>query len=283
MITYRIRYEAENHYNHEVHEALFEFLVLPCNDSTQEVIEEKTENSLHVPVFHAKNVFGYDSINIRIGQPFRHFKITVTCTVKKETEGIIQLSQESLPLEEELQMLQSDDFIVDHYLFIAQTPLTELPVDRIPQPLLYQRDKPLFAYAKELNNVLHGMMEYKAGVTTPATRACDVLNNPKGVCQDYSHLMLGILRHQQIPCRYVSGYLNQGQQFMGSAQMHAWIEVFIPKLGWVGLDPTNNLMADQHHIKVADGTDYNDCSPLKGHIKPPGPNSTDHTVQVVEQ
>lgn len=282
MVTYRIRYEAENHYNHEVHEALFEFLVLPCPDDTQEVIDEKIENSLQVPVFRTTNVFGYHAVSVRVAQPFKHFRIKVACTVKKAKKGLIRSSRESLPLEEEQHILRSDDFIVDHYLYIQQTSLTELPADKIPPSLLYQQDQLLFDYAVALNKTLHNMMEYQAGVTNPSTRACDVLENPRGVCQDYSHLMLGILRYQQIPCRYVSGYLNQGQQFMGSAQMHAWIEIFIPKLGWVGFDPTNNLMADHHHIKVADGTDYNDCSPLKGYINPPVPNSTDHIVHVVE-
>ncbi len=283
MVTYHISYEAENVYDHQVQEALFEFLVVPCTSDTQEVTEEKIENSLKIPFFRSRNVFGYNLICVRIGKPFNHFKIKVSCTVHKATEDSFPSSADSLPLEEELAILDSDAFIVDHYLYIQQTPLTALPAEKIPSSLLYQRDKSLLEYMTSLNSALYGMLEYKPGVTNPSTRACDVLNNPRGVCQDYTHLMLGVLRHHQIPARYVSGYLNQGQDFMGSAQMHAWVEAFVPKLGWVGFDPTNNRVADHHHIKVADGTDYTDCSPLKGHINPPVPNKTDHTVQVVQQ
>ncbi|AHM59725.1 transglutaminase [Flammeovirgaceae bacterium 311] len=283
MITYQVIYEAENHYEHEVTEALFKFLVLPCSNDTQEVLEETVENSLDLPVFHARNVFGYQVISIRVAEPFQHFRLKVSCTVRKKTTGVLHITEESLPLEEELRILQSEDFIVDHFLYIQQTPLTELPVDRIPAELLFQKDKSLFDYITELNDRLHNMMEYEAGVTTFSTRACDVLENPKGVCQDYTHLMMGILRQQQIPCRYVSGYLNQGQVFIGSLQMHAWLEVYIPSMGWVGIDPTNNMMSDQHYIKVADGADFDDCSPLKGHIRPTGPNTTNHTVEVSEQ
>ena len=283
MVTYHIGYEAENQYEHTVQEAQFAFLVLPCHDITQQVIAEHTENSLQAPMYRSKNAFGFDALHCRVAQPFSEFKFRVTCTVLKDEKRIVLTGGESLPLEEELNIWRSEDFAVEHYLYIHPSDLTRVPAEHIPAALHYQEDQSLFDYVTALNQRIYGMMEYKAGVTTPQTSAEQVLASPVGVCQDYVHLMLGILRHNRMPCRYVSGYLNQGQDLLGSAQMHAWIEVHIPKLGWIGWDPTNNLMADANHIKVADGIDYSDCSAMRGDIKPPGLNKTEHTVQVVMQ
>lgn len=283
MTHYHIRYEAENLYQHVVNEALFEFLVVPVKDDTQLVTEVHTTNSLEVPVFSSRNVFGYEVLFLRVTRPFTRLTFSMSCTVRRSTQRVLPNSARCLPLEEEQQLLQSENFLVDHYLYIQQTPLTVLPAEQLPSSLVYQYDRPLFEYVQALNRAIYEMMEYQPLVTTTTTRASEVLANPRGVCQDYSHLMLGILRHHRIPSRYVAGYINQEQQFMGSAQLHAWVEVFIPELGWTGFDPTNNLMADYYHIKVADGLDYTDCSPLKGHINPGVTNTTGHVVHVVEQ
>ncbi|WKN40945.1 transglutaminase-like domain-containing protein [Tunicatimonas pelagia] len=284
MVTYRIRYEAGNSYQHVVQEALFEFLVLPCENNTQAIKEVEITNSLNRPVFRAKNSFGYDILCFRVDEPFIYLGFTAACLVEKQ-ENILPSVEESLSQEEEQQVLRSEDFLVDHYLHIMPTDLTRLPEGQIPETLLYQKDQPLFSYVNYLNQSIYGMMEYQSGVTTFTTPATKVLANPRGVCQDYTHLMLGILRQQKFPCRYVSGYLNQdkGQAMMGSAQTHAWLEAFVPNIGWVGFDPTNNRMTDEHHIKIADGLDYRDCSPLKGHIRPGVENQTNHIVHVVEQ
>ena len=283
MTHYDIHYEAENFYQHVVNEALFKFLVLPAPTDTQLVTDIRVENSLHTPVFSSINSFGHEVLFCRIAQPFTHLKFSVACTVRRSTNRVLPNTSKCLPIDQEQQLLQSEAFLVDHYQFVQQTPLTTLPANSIPSALTYQRDRSLFEYVAFLNQAVYDMMEYQPQVTTTNTRAQQILANPRGVCQDYSHLMLGILRHHQIPSRYVSGYLNQGQQFVGSTQLHAWVEVFIPELNWVGFDPTNNLLVDQHHIKVAGGADFTDCSPLKGYINPGVLNTTGHVVQVVEQ
>ncbi len=270
MVTYTICYEAENHYQHVVQEATFAFLVVPCENQSQVVRDISVENSLERPIFRMRNAYGYDAQCFRVSQPFTHLKFTATCTVDKQ-ESTQLLEANCLPLAAEQQLLRSEEFLVDHYHHVSFTSLTELPADRIPTDWLIQRDQLMLTYLTQLNNRIYETMTYQAGATTFTTTAQDVIANPQGVCQDYTHLMLGVLRHQQIPCRYVSGYLNQGQDMMGSAQTHAWLEAFVPQLGWIGLDPTNNQLANEYHIKIADGRDYRDCSPLKGHIQPGGP------------
>jgi transglutaminase-like putative cysteine protease len=100
------------------------------------------------------------------------------------------------------------------------------------------------------------------------------------VCQDFTHIMIALVRHVKIPCRYVSGYVypreNTGRT--SHAASHAWVEALLPGLGWVGFDPTNNLPAQERHIRTAIGRDYADVPPTKGMFK--GDAQSELTVSV---
>lgn len=283
MFTFHINYQAKNDYDTDVQEAYLEFLVRPCNNDTQQVIWEKHSNSALANAFDSKNTFGYERICFRLAGPFKTFSFVYDCKVQKNADGYIPIRNDFVSLEDEQQILFSDVFQIDHALFTRQTRLTEFSLAWVPDNMRYHRNMYLLDYVQRLNQMIHQHILYTPKVTTVYTTAAEIWNTPAGVCQDYSHLMLGILRSQHIPARYVAGYLNQGTQLRGAAQMHAWIEVYLPNHGWVGLDPTHNLWADHHYIKVADGQDYEDCSPMKGHITPSGINYTDHSVEVIDQ
>jgi len=92
----------------------------------------------------------------------------------------------------------------------------------------------------------------------------------QGVCQDFAHIMIAMVRRLRIPCRYVSGYLyhsDQNKDRSADGTTHAWVEALLPGFGWVGFDPTNNLMAGSRHIRTAVGRDYADVPPTLGTMK----------------
>ena len=105
----------------------------------------------------------------------------------------------------------------------------------------------------------------------------------KGVCQDFTHVMTALLRHLRIPCRYVSGYLYhepKTQDRSSDGATHAWVEVLLPGLGWVGVDPTNNLFVGERHVRTAIGRDYADVPPTKGVFKGDADSELTVSVQV---
>ena len=132
----------------------------------------------------------------------------------------------------------------------------------------------------DLNHWIFDHLHFKQGATDVHTTLNWIIENRQGVCQDFTHLFCALARHNQIPARYVSGYLHQGHGYFGDSQMHAWAEAYIPRMGWVGFDPTNDLLASTDHIKVAHGKDYADCPPLKGVVYTYDHNKTVHSVQV---
>ena len=129
---------------------------------------------------------------------------------------------------------------------------------------------------------VHSTFTYTPNVTSVHTHMRDVLHDRRGVCQDFAHVMLGLCRAIHIPALYVSGYLYNGplDQLLGSQASHAWCEVFIPGLGWCGLDPTNNQRTDERYIKLAVGSDYADVPPVRGHYKGTTDRRMDVEVQV---
>ena len=118
-----------------------------------------------------------------------------------------------------------------------------------------------------LSDSLYHALQYVPGSTSAVSPIEHALESGQGVCQDYAHIMLAIARSWGVPARYVSGYLyvagKDGEQARTSAS-HAWVECLFPGLGWVGFDPTNHCLADQRHVRVAVGRDYQDVSPVRG-------------------
>ena len=89
-----------------------------------------------------------------------------------------------------------------------------------------------------------------------------------GVCQDFTNVLLQLVRMAGIPARYVSGYICPNDEITrGEGATHAWIEAYIPFYGWFGVDPTNNAIANKNHVRLAIGRNYDDCSPVKGVFK----------------
>jgi transglutaminase-like putative cysteine protease len=134
---------------------------------------------------------------------------------------------------------------------------------------LRRGDDPL-ATVRRINSELFARLTYSPKSTRVDSPIDDALESRKGVCQDFTHIMIALLRHLGIPCRYVSGYLfHQADGAVRSADgaTHAWGECWFPELGWIGFDPTNNLVADHRHIRVAIGRDYTDVPPTRGVFK----------------
>jgi transglutaminase-like putative cysteine protease len=107
---------------------------------------------------------------------------------------------------------------------------------------------------------VHGHLTYVPDSTTVHTHIRDVLRDKRGVCQDFAHVMIGLCRAMKIPALYVSGYLATET----ASATHAWMEVFVPGVGWRALDPTHNRQTDAQYVKIAVGRDYADVGPVMG-------------------
>ncbi len=279
ILEYKLVYQTKNHYPKGASEALFELLVLPCTNEYQTLkhyaltVEPHGEHTLQ------NNCFGFQTINISYREPIFSFFFEIRSSVEAKINELF--AHTFLQPQDENTQLHAIEYQVDNYLFLRQTPFTALLTEQIAAfPLWQINDENLFAYLKRLCSAIYERYDFCPISTNVHTTATLTFEIGKGVCQDFAHLFLGICRTQNIAARYVSGYLHQGQGYKGDAQLHAWVEVCIPNVGWIGFDPTNNLLADEHYVKIAHGIDYSDCAPIKGVLKSHGEMHTEYSVYV---
>jgi transglutaminase-like putative cysteine protease len=139
-------------------------------------------------------------------------------------------------------------------------------VSRLAEPHRPRGPEDTLESVQALMELVHDQLEYETGYTTVTTTLHEVLEHKRGVCQDFTHVLIGLCRAVGIPARYVSGYIitTPDSDRRGGGASHAWVEAYTPTHGWRGFDPTNNVLASLHHVKMARGRDYADVPPTRG-------------------
>lgn len=150
----------------------------------------------------------------------------------------------------------------------------------------FQPQRPLLAALLDFNQQIFREFSYDPGFTTLATPVLEVLENRRGVCQDFAHLAIAALRSLGLAARYVSGYLETlpppGQEkLQGADASHAWVSVYLPDYGWLEIDPTNGSTPDERYITLGWGRDYSDVTPLKGVMSGGGHHQLSVAVDVL--
>lgn len=174
-----------------------------------------------------------------------------------------QIQQSSLPQQKSLDLLEAQQYALDSPMVVSTPELKQYA-----EPS-FLPNRPLIAVVQDLMQRIFTDFTYDPTFTTISTPLIDVLNFRRGVCQDFAHLAIGCLRSYGIAARYISGYIETlpepGQpRLVGADASHAWFAVYMPDIGWLEFDPTNNTLAEEQHITLAWGRDYSDVTPLKG-------------------
>ena len=137
-------------------------------------------------------------------------------------------------------------------------------------------------WCRGVASAIHETFAYDTNATSVRTDVDEALAARAGVCQDFAHIMIAALRSAGIPARYASGYIFRGNSgdatILGADASHAWCEAYLPPFGWVGFDPTNDLIVDGRFVKLAIGRDYKDVSPVRGVYR--GPAQAEMSVNV---
>lgn len=266
-VTHTTRYE----YAAPASESFAELRVWPRDSDTQRVLWRELKVSPETSVDHYVDYFGNRVEFFSI--PFRHSSVSVESVAEVET-GSARPEPTVLetPIGEARQIYNSRAFRL--YEFQQPTPLAPLePARKRIRKRFFRDPDPIGPALLGLNTWIYEQFEYQPGVTDVSTPLDQVIASRAGVCQDFAHLMLAILRAHGLPARYVSGYIEasdpdaKDKDLVGAAASHAWVEVYLPGGFWWGLDPTNNQTSGERHVKVAVGRDYNDVAPMRGTYK----------------
>lgn len=169
--------------------------------------------------------------------------------------------------------------------YLVETQATEIEGTLRALADAVEADGPL-ALAHRLAAVVSGAVAYRPGVTHAATTAAEALALGEGVCQDHAHVLIACARSRGLPARYVSGYLFTAKDGTPHEAAHAWAEIHIAGLGWVGFDPANECCPDERYIRVGSGLDAQDAAPIRGIARgqaAASPEALDVTVQVLSE
>ena len=265
-----VRHVTQYHYDASVRESIMELWMQPQKSATQRLVSFELEVEPPAQMFSYADYFGNPVYHFDVPQP--HDRLTIVARSAVETQPPPDLPD---ALDRgEWDRLKSDfvrgecfDYLRPHG-YAVETPLLHAFIEKHGLNDLRRHD-PLTA-VRELMTAIYGAFDYQTGVTTADSPIDHALEEGRGVCQDFSHIMIAICRAWEIPARYVSGYLftnrTEGDRSDPDAT-HAWVEVFLPSLRWVGLDPTNNTLTGERHVAVAVGRDYQDVPPSQGVFK----------------
>jgi transglutaminase-like putative cysteine protease len=252
-----IQHETRFSYPEPVTEAVAEVRLEPVSN------EDQSCHSFHLSVGPPTTLFRYsDGFGNRVHHfnllvPHREVRILSASVVETHPrDGGFSGCQATYPLDPASFGLEVLDFL--QFRGPVRPSLRLAPILDDVRP---RHGMPLAEVVLETAHYIHSRYEYARDVTLATSPIDDVLSHKKGVCQDFTHLMIALLRSLDIPARYVSGYIHRENK---ESQSHAWCEAWLPGPGWCGVDPTNDRVIDERFVKVAVGRDFTDVPPNKG-------------------
>lgn len=270
---YSIRHVTKFRYSAHVSESMMEVRMQPRSDSPQRCLSFQLMVQPKTRVQYYRDYLG--NMVHHFDVPGRHKQLSIIADAIVDTQPPAALPEVLGPnaWEELDEMIAAGDYIemLMPSQFAQPTSLLEefareIGVDSREQA----RQQDPLQFVLHLNSLLYANMAYARETTQVDSPIDHALESRKGVCQDFAHIMITLTRQAGIPCRYVSGYLfhHAGDKTRSrEGATHAWVEVLLPKLGWIGLDPTNNVRADERHVRASVGRDYADVPPTKGVFK----------------
>lgn len=277
MPVFNIHHITKYEYDRPVKESVNEIRIYPFACKEQETLYHQVNITHHPDVLVVNDYWG-NAIGMFNLMP-SHKELVIESKLIVRTLGLtVPLPQEGMGLE----LLKNDTSNNLHLLELSQFKEIELR-EMISAAVseFYMQGMPVASIVEKCADFIFTKFNYIKGITTVETTVREILEHRSGVCQDFAHVMLELLRSLGIPSRYISGYICPNKNGMrGEGATHAWIEAWIPGSGWAGIDPTNNVWVSNHHVKLAVGRNFNDCTPVKGTFKGPARQSLSVYVSV---
>ena len=265
---YSIRHVTRFRYSSPVRESVMELRMQPRSEGPQTLRSFQIATNPRAQLYAYTDHLGNAVYHFNLLREHEELRIEVQAVVEFANMQQLpeRISEADWARYDQAQMSDDHFDMLGASKFARPSPelLTFMRIADIERP----RGDPLTAL-KTLNRAIYHSFEYESGITQVHSPIEVALKGRQGVCQDFSHIMIAVARQWGIPARYVSGYMyHRGNRDRSEADAtHAWVEAWLPDLGWVGFDPTNNVMAMERHVRAAVGRDYSDVPPTRGTFK----------------
>ena len=268
--TFELTHTTEYEYTEPVEHSTHTFRLQPVEDPIQETLKTSFMVSSEGEEIRFEDVFGNQSIHYSINQPYTKLTITSVSLVKVFAMPPDDHSQSLRRSVIPLGWMPWQSQMMTPYLLPPELPETQLrELTEYAMSFVERNDYKLMETLKDINLTIYRDYKYVPGATSLSTTPFEIYTARQGVCQDFANLFICLARVLSIPARYRMGYIYTGANYANKIQSdasHAWVEIYIPYVGWRGFDPTNGCMVKQDHIRVACGRNYNDATPTAGTI-----------------
>ncbi len=263
MPVFQIHHVTKYIYNRPVKESVNQVRIYPVASAQQEILQHEVKISSDPDLFFFIDYWGNRCADFSLIDA--HTSLIIDSRVVVRTIGKEKVEQTVSYLADVKKAVESDFQLYE--LTRPEEIKSVKAINSIIASLDY-KSKTVMQIAEACCNYIFKEFKYIKGITTIETTVDEILDHRSGVCQDFAHVYLQLLRTIGIPSRYVSGYICPNKNGMrGEGATHAWVEVWIPGPGWTGIDPTNNVWVTIDHVKLAVGRNFDDCTPLKGTFK----------------
>jgi transglutaminase-like putative cysteine protease len=265
MPEFKIQHITRYTYEAMVRDSANQVILFPITDIHQEVLKHDLIITGNPTVDTYIDYYGNEVGSFTYLEP--HNQLVINSEVLVVTHPRI-LPADTDPAPEQWEKLTALQFVVPYIDFLKHEYFEHLPELLATIDNVKHADDTPYRAAQRFCEYVYRNFEYLPGVTTVETTIDEVWKLKAGVCQDFAHIYIQMMRSLNIPARYVSGYICPNHSGMrGEGATHAWAEVYIPNYGWIGVDPTNNCIANETHVRLAVGRNFSDCSPVKGVYK----------------
>ncbi|WP_244094329.1 transglutaminase family protein [Jeotgalibacillus salarius] len=263
-MKFEITHTNTFNYSTAVDQSMNEIRLKPRTDECQRLLAYRTELTPEALTKEYQDIWGNNVESFFIAEIHRSLEVKTISTISIQRSPFI----ERIDYSKEMKSIFHSNIFRQQYLpFLNQTAYTYVTPEQVNRVVneIGNTENPV-RFSLDIMKYVYDLFTYHPEATDVNTKASESIEGRNGVCQDYAHVMIGLLRAHNIPARYISGYLYVGEDsaLVGDAATHAWVEVMVPGIGWVGLDPTNNVEALENHIRIGVGRDYADVSPLQG-------------------
>lgn len=268
-MRFKVCHRTQYEYHQPVSESVGELRMRPVDDDLQRCLEYSL--SIHPESTAPRSFRDFFGNTVEcFSVPFRHSALIIECHSVVDTGLVVPHDRQlETTLGEARQILRSSP--AETLLYLGASRLVNaVRVSGITGFGVVRASVPIGEAISGINRWIHANFRYNSGATDVETPLEQVLERREGVCQDFAHVFLAIARGLGLPARYVSGYVESRvpgedkDSHIGGMASHAWVEVMLPGGLWWGLDPTNNCVAGERHVKVAVGRDYSDVPPVRG-------------------
>jgi transglutaminase-like putative cysteine protease len=267
---YRVTHATHYGYAAAVGHSTHRFRLLPTDDPLQEVVRSTLALSSDAEYIQYEDVFGNQATHCTINESYARLTVEADSIVKvyaaPPDDHSLSRRQSTIPL---VWMPWQRQMMMP-YVLPQELPESQLrELTEYAMGFVERNDQHLLRTLEDINLSIYRDYAYRPGATALSTTPFEVYRARHGVCQDFANLFICLARLLSIPARYRMGYIYTGANYANKIQSdasHAWVEVFLPYVGWRGFDPTNGCAVAQDHIRVACGRNYTDATPTAGTI-----------------